>query len=405
MEKNELKKMTIATRDEIASRLHDAALKAFVEKIKAAGDEDNGTFEVIISTANQDRQGDSVDQSKWDLTFYKMNPVVLWGHDYYSLPIGICDSVEETDKGTVAKGRFASAAANPFAQQVRALYDAKIVRATSVGYIPAAMRMDGNQEAGNELLEFSFVPVPANPYALSLADFHKFQEKKFDFAEALLKGIRFEVEKKEADKDAKPGDSCQMDDGTLGVYGIGSDGALVCQPKEDKAAADDNEPNSPSAMEALQEALKAEHGRHADEVMKCINEYMKATTPADDETDEQKAARMDIAKKIGATISAKNKSKLQDTADHLTSALATIKELMANGDEDEPDGDEDEDDDPSADEGDDDDANDKGRKPNKGASKEDIELFYATRSLLKGIATSTNEALEAFNKKHHDLKK
>ncbi len=61
----------------------------------------------------------------------------------------------------VAEGKFAPAEANPFAQQVRALYDAGIVRATSVGYIPAGARMDGMSDKGNELLEFSFVPVPA----------------------------------------------------------------------------------------------------------------------------------------------------------------------------------------------------------------------------------------------------
>jgi phage head maturation protease len=120
----------------------------FMQKTKAAAD--SGNFKVIISTPAVDRQGDSVDQNLWDLNNYLNNPVVLWGHDYFSLPIGIATSIEkqivENQVVLVAEGKFAPAEANPFAQQVRALYEAGMVRATSVGFIPASMRMDGQGE-------------------------------------------------------------------------------------------------------------------------------------------------------------------------------------------------------------------------------------------------------------------
>jgi hypothetical protein len=110
-------------------------------------------------------------QSGWDFKHYLNNPIVLWAHDYSALPIGVCDEIETREVNgvmvTVAKGRFAPEEANPFAQQVRKLYDAKMIRTTSVGFI--AREMDGNKITKAELLEFSFVPVPANPEALSLA--------------------------------------------------------------------------------------------------------------------------------------------------------------------------------------------------------------------------------------------
>ncbi len=188
-----LKKLSTETRAFLAERIADAALKTFVEKTKAA--EDSGEFEVVISTSNQDRAGDELDQSEWDLSFYKANPIVLWAHDYYSLPIGITESIDASSGKLVAKGKFAPASANPFAQQVRQLYDAKIVRATSVGYIPRDMRQDGKSEAGNELLEFSFVPVPANPYALSLREVSDFMSKGLDLAGLATKGISFRITK------------------------------------------------------------------------------------------------------------------------------------------------------------------------------------------------------------------
>jgi HK97 family phage prohead protease len=195
-------------------------IKEFIEKTKATTDE-SGTFEVVISTDNEDRQGEVIDQKGWDLSNYMVNPVVLWAHDYCTLPIGVAESVEQKGNQLIAKGRFAPADANPFAQQVRKLYDAKIVRTTSVGFI--AREMQGNVITKAELLEFSFVPVPANPYALSLRDISTLG---LDTSMLKAKGISFKAE----------GDVCTLEDGTEGMMAQNADGALVCMPKpEDKS--------------------------------------------------------------------------------------------------------------------------------------------------------------------------
>src|ERR1700722_6990250 len=93
-----------------------------IEKIKKAKEE-NGTFNVIISTEDLDRFGEIVRQNGWEMTNYKNNPIVLLCHDYYSLPIGVCLETYETEvhgvPATGAKGVFLSADINPLAQQVR----------------------------------------------------------------------------------------------------------------------------------------------------------------------------------------------------------------------------------------------------------------------------------------------
>ncbi len=190
-----LKQFTEDLKKELVAAISTDEIKAFVAKTMEA--QDAGTFEVIISTNDVDRSGDVVDQAGWDLANYKNNPVVLYGHDYYSLPIGVCDSIEVVGNNLVAKGRFAPADANPFAQQVRKLYDLKILRTTSVGFI--VKETEGNKITKAELLEFSFVPVPANPYALSM---RQVSEMAIDTAMLCAKGIDLKV-KEEAPEEIK----------------------------------------------------------------------------------------------------------------------------------------------------------------------------------------------------------
>jgi len=164
---NIFKKLSEEIKSKLEAQFADEAVIRAIEQIKSASD--TGTFEVIISTADIDRAGESIDQNGWDLDFYRKNPVVLWAHDYGSLPIGVTEEIDVRDGQLVAKGRFAPEDANPLAQHVRRLYDLKIVRAASVGFIPREFDQNNSSRiTKSELLEFSLVPVPANPNALSL---------------------------------------------------------------------------------------------------------------------------------------------------------------------------------------------------------------------------------------------
>jgi hypothetical protein len=155
-----LKKLTSEIAAEFKSWLESQDTKDAIASIKSAGD--TGTFEVVITTENLDRYQEVIKLDGWELEHYKNNPVVLWGHDYRQLPIGIATDIRIENGKMIATGKFA---AHDFAQTVRQLYDAGIMRATSVGFIEK--EREGNLITKAELLEFSFVSIPANPYALS----------------------------------------------------------------------------------------------------------------------------------------------------------------------------------------------------------------------------------------------
>src|SRR5271154_2639708 len=103
-------KLTEEVASDIRARVKSLDFRA-IEKQKQAK-EKNGSFDVIISTDDTDRSGEIVKQNGWELTNYKNNPIVLWGHDYYSLPIGVCLETYMTEKDGVpalgAKGGFLS---------------------------------------------------------------------------------------------------------------------------------------------------------------------------------------------------------------------------------------------------------------------------------------------------------
>lgn len=130
-------------------------------------DKGEDVFSIIASTSAIDRQGDSVDQAGWDLKNFNKNPVLLWAHDYSELPIGKVTSARVEKGKLIADFIFASAEANPKAQQIKRLYEEGIVNASSVGFIP--LERQGNIITRSELLELSLVPVPANQEALRLA--------------------------------------------------------------------------------------------------------------------------------------------------------------------------------------------------------------------------------------------
>jgi HK97 family phage prohead protease len=150
----------------------DAVLrKQFVaDEIKAEGDDEDRKLTFVISTGVEDRDRDSLRPGGWALANYRKNPVVLWAHDYRGLPVG------QSEKTLVSAGqlrstcKFADVDLYPFADTVFRMVKAKFLRAVSVGFNPLEWAWDddrgGYDFTKQELLEYSIVPVPANPEAL-----------------------------------------------------------------------------------------------------------------------------------------------------------------------------------------------------------------------------------------------
>lgn len=137
------------------------------DSIKAEGE---GKYSFTISTGAVDRDKDTVAVDGWSLDSYRRNPVVLWAHNYASPPVGLAEAVLAKGGQLKARVKFAPADTYAFAETVRRLVDGGYLRATSVGF--RALKWSFNEERGGvdfleqELMEFSIVPVPANPEAL-----------------------------------------------------------------------------------------------------------------------------------------------------------------------------------------------------------------------------------------------
>lgn len=176
---------------QIVEKFASPEVRDLISRIKAASDDDTGTFRVVGTTENLDRYQEVIKLDGWDTERYMLNPVILWGHDHSRL-IGMTTSIEVVDGKMIFNGKFAPTEEG---QEKRRLYDLGFLRATSVGFIEK--EREGNLITKAELLELSFVSVPANPYALSLAF-----ERGLNEQELITKGIMF-VEREAPETEAE----------------------------------------------------------------------------------------------------------------------------------------------------------------------------------------------------------
>ncbi len=137
-----------------------------------------------ISTISIDRDGEVLLPSGIDTREFKKNPVVLFSHDSRTIPVGTATKIEKSHDAIRARMTFAERpASHPegvewLPDTLLSLFQQKVLRAFSVGFIPIDMRMadDKDKERFGEkveavitkwkLLEFSIVAVPANQDAL-----------------------------------------------------------------------------------------------------------------------------------------------------------------------------------------------------------------------------------------------
>ena len=150
--------------------------------VKESGDETERLLSWIVSTEGRDRDGDRVMQAGWDLDNFRNNPVVMFAHDYGTLPIGraLETEVVEVDGGSVLRmvKQFTPRDLNPMGFMVFQLARDKYLGTASVGFIPRKAVPDpelAEEDRGmfggflmedQELLESSVVPIPSNPGAL-----------------------------------------------------------------------------------------------------------------------------------------------------------------------------------------------------------------------------------------------
>lgn len=127
----------------------------------------------VITTIDPDRAGDVVVPTGLrNVEDFMVNPVVLWAHNRSQFPpVGLCEWLDVQPRRVVAETRFAKGVA--FAEDVFRLYEQGVLRGWSIGFVPRrAFRTAGRPGLRVEewdLLEYSAVPIPENPGALTVA--------------------------------------------------------------------------------------------------------------------------------------------------------------------------------------------------------------------------------------------
>jgi HK97 family phage prohead protease len=134
------------------------------------------SVEVVASTDVIDAHGESIEQTSWILDRYRRNPIVALSHNLSALPVGTAAvRIGKVDgrPALLATITFASAAANPVAEQCLRLFNEGALNAVSVGFCPHSIRTETREGrsvdvlADCELFEISCVAVPSNPQTLA----------------------------------------------------------------------------------------------------------------------------------------------------------------------------------------------------------------------------------------------
>ena len=194
----------LRSRDEFIRQVKQSRSPQFRVMASTPEAEEGRVVRFVASDETPDRVGDVIEVAGWNLTSYKQNPVVLWGHDSSNTPpIGRAVNVRRGvgpsgSAALLASIEFAPAEAHEFADTVYQLTKAGFLNAVSVGFLPRGTRdiKDAERQklgmpsyglfyTSADLLEISVVSIPANPSALatrakSLVDSGVLKSKEVD---------------------------------------------------------------------------------------------------------------------------------------------------------------------------------------------------------------------------------
>lgn len=452
----ELLKLSADARAKFLSAFDDAKVKELIVATKDAND--SGSFTgLVISTEDKDRQGDIVRQAGIDTADYMLNPVVLNSHNYNGIDniVGVTTRLYTGQvngiPATLADGKFAPTEAG---QMAKALWEGGFLNAASVGFIPTEFdAAEANVITKWQLLEYSFVPVPANAKATRLRTF-----ADLGLEESALVSKGFVIEAKTEDEPEAPaaaeetetvetaettveteeiapegtgeptedvetkaseiGGTCTLPDGTEGVFATDPNGdgsALVCVPDNAAKGAVSDELN----REEVYEQKYAKLDEFFEVIYAFVNVYLDEATTVDQfdgllsETiallqnlptaPAEKGAialsmKKDLdasvikylsAEKSGRAISADNKKKLQKAIDTIGDVCDIHLAEVKSALGD------------LAKTGETDGGAEEDDAASKGAPAE-LNDFMLARDVLRKFSTSVDDALEIFNKKSRE---
>jgi HK97 family phage prohead protease len=149
--------------------------KLYSDTVVAPISVDTPSREVIatISTSALDRAGDIVEPQGINYAAFMKTGSVLFNHDQ-DQPIARCTNISVMGDRVVATAKFPEVGKSGRADEIYNLIQSHVINSTSIGFMPTATtpikegsgRVTGLRITKCDLLEFSFVSVPANPQAL-----------------------------------------------------------------------------------------------------------------------------------------------------------------------------------------------------------------------------------------------
>lgn len=159
------KKLDADIAESLKKFLDKSEVKETINKIE--GDDDY-SFKVVVTTEWLDRDKETLKADGIEFKNYLKNPVVLADHIYrIDSIVGKTTKIYQEGTKTIAEWVFAKGVEK--AEILRTLYNQGMVKTVSIWFIPNERDPKDNATiTKSEMLEFSFVAVPANPEAISL---------------------------------------------------------------------------------------------------------------------------------------------------------------------------------------------------------------------------------------------
>lgn len=137
-------------------------VNSYIEKASKLSE---GEIEFVVSTNDLDAHGERINIDGIDIKDYRKNPVVLWGHDGFNLPIAKATKVWKEGGKLMARAKFYLK--DDFSRKVYEYIVDGYLNAVSIGGMVKEWGEDGLTINKLLMKEFSVVSVPANPEALA----------------------------------------------------------------------------------------------------------------------------------------------------------------------------------------------------------------------------------------------
>jgi len=163
-----IKKIEQNLEKDLKSMFDSEQFAAKMAELKEIEDDKEYQFKVVVTTEWVDRDWEVIKADWIEFKNYRKNPVVLVDHSYKIDSI-VWKTLKIYQEKWVTYAEWVFAKGIEKAELIRTLYNQWFVKTVSIWFI-AKQRDDKDKTTitKSEMLEFSFVAVPANPEALSL---------------------------------------------------------------------------------------------------------------------------------------------------------------------------------------------------------------------------------------------